>query len=536
MSRRVPRIKGIHDNSQIKAIGNIYRPIEGKDWKINLQLEPEQGKQALKISKLPLLARRRVLNATEPSPLSGYKLECVIGDGHWEEVKVGDCPLPGLAQRQDREQWCFRFKQDGVQFYLPQLELARVLFLYEPYLCRMAMHPGGLAEEFDIQLLEDPDSIQINLLPSTNLPKHVRSDHELRRALALVVLDPDMRRSFESISKYQVENGEDLDQYRVWQFRFDPPPLNQVHLTVRGHYDPKIATMFVYEVYGLEGVESNHPHNIHFFDPEFEHQIPGKGTAKPVQAINLPEVEIDDDELPVATGIQELVLESPQVVRSYRNPAHTTRSGKDKKRLAGGRKEDDLDEDQNDEIGSVGIDESSNSGQVMPGGIDGVDDQSDDAKNYAGRFQAFDAMVKVLVESKGCKKISSMHRQLPKNAGHSKPLLVDGNPRCWSIQILSFGYSRFALMEVDTQENRSRLSTLLVKQPEDNFDWKSVISELGTRVVRNSLQWPTKYLDSIFPSDHLQRISHPRTSSDNKDLLETESILHWADRVLNKMQ
>ncbi len=66
------------------------------------------------------------------------------------------------------------------------------LFLYEPYLCRLAMIPDGLIEEFDIIPLDDPNSIQVNLLPSCSLPQHVRGDNELRRALATIILDKDM--------------------------------------------------------------------------------------------------------------------------------------------------------------------------------------------------------------------------------------------------------------------------------------------------------------------------------------------------------
>ena len=536
MSKGIPKIKGIRDNSLIKAIGNIYRPIDGKDWKINIQLEPEQGKQSLKISQLPLLARRRMLNATEPPVLGGYKLECVMANDLWEAVRIGDCPLAGMSQRQDREQWCFRFEHEGTKFYLPQLELARALFLYEPYLCRMAMHPGSLTEEFDIQVLDQPNEIQINLLPSCTLPKFVRGDHELRRALASVILDPDIRRSFESISKFQMEDGENIGRYRVWPFRFTPPPLNSVRLGVRGQFDKKTSTMFVFEIYGLEGLQTNHPGKVHFYDPEFARSISrGKGTATEATAFGQEDFEIDDDELPEASGAQELVLDSPKVVRTYQNPAHTSRNGKDKKRSSGGKKEDASDEEPVDIITDVSTDEGSRIGQLQAAGIDGMDDQSDDAKNYAGRFQAFDAMVKAL-ESNGCKKTSSQIRKLPELKGRSKYLLADGNPRCWSIQTLSSGNSRFTLMEVDTQGNASRLSTLLVRHPQEAFDWPEIYDQLAKRIVKESLKWPTKYLDSLFPNDEVQRIIHPTSSPENKDLLDSGSIAKWAARVLSKIQ
>lgn len=108
----------------------------------------------------------------------------------------------------------------------------------------------GLAQEFDIKPLDDPNSIQINILDSCTLPKHIRGDYELRRALASVILDPDMRKSFESIARYENIYGLDKTGYRFFKFRFDPPPLDQVTLSVRGHYDESINAIFVYEIHG----------------------------------------------------------------------------------------------------------------------------------------------------------------------------------------------------------------------------------------------------------------------------------------------
>ncbi|MGP9631390.1 Tn7-like element transposition protein TnsE [Halomonas sp. AOP42-C1-46] len=53
---------------------------------------------------------------------------------------------------------------------------------------------------------------------------------------------------------------------------------------------------------------------------------------------------------------------------------------------------------------------------------------------------------------------------------------------------------------------------------------------LEKRLLQNSLNWPTLHLEDEFP-DHYKRIPHPRTSSKNKDSLESNSLQHWADRV-----
>jgi len=61
------KFKGIKDNSLIKAIGSIQRRLDSPDWKINIKLQPAQQKDSFALSQLTILARRRVLNATDES-------------------------------------------------------------------------------------------------------------------------------------------------------------------------------------------------------------------------------------------------------------------------------------------------------------------------------------------------------------------------------------------------------------------------------------------------------------------------------------
>lgn len=534
MTRKVPKIKGIHDNSRIIAIGNIFRLKDGSEWMIKIQLDPDQKKQSLGISQLPLLARRRVLNATEEPRVAGYEMKLTLHDVGLKAVKIKDCPLPSVSKQRDKNQWCFCFQQGAIEVYLPQLELARALFLYEPYLCRLAMAPGGIAEEFDVQQRGESDSIQIGLLKSCSLPKHMRANHELRRALAWLILDPQIRSAFESISRYQLIEGEEKDRYRVWQFRFDPPPLDQVTVTVRGHYDQARSTIFVYEIYRIDGLPSNHHNKVLFLDPEYRESVPGAGKGTSAARASYSEPEIDDDVPPLAEA-REVVLEGPKIVRSYIDPAHTTRRGIGKRGGNGGRKEADIDDVENSEPIVASTDEGSRKGHVFSGAIDTVNDQSDDIRNYASRFHEFSRMIEVL-QVKGCKKDYFELRKLPPVSGHSKHLLDDGNPRLWAVVLLRRNGVQFGLMEVDTFSSRKQMSTLLVKGPSTSFNWNRCLAEIERRVVCESLRWPTEYLDAAFCMGEVQRIPHPQTFSGNKDLLETDVIEHWAERISARMQ
>ncbi len=292
--------------------------------------------------------------------------------------------------------------------------------------------------------------------------------------------------------------------------------------------------MFVYEIYGMQGLKSNHPHNVHFFDPSYTPRTPGKGTALPVRPINIEDIEIDDDEIPQASGGVELVLQAPQVTRTYQNPAHTTRSGVTKGRHSGGKKEGEADEEVGDDTVVISTDETSKNGHVIAGGTDTVDDQSDDSKNYTARFEAFNAMLEML-KAMGCKVDESKPRKLPVIAGYSKQTLEDGNPRCWLVKTLTFNGAKFRLMEVDTLGSNKRLSTLLVKEDSTTrVNWEEAISYIANRLVIDSLTWPTAYLNKKLTSKNVQRIAHPKSPAANKDLLDPNSIQSWADRILIK--
>ncbi|UWX57755.1 hypothetical protein NY406_00195 [Chlorobaculum sp. MV4-Y] len=136
------------------------------------------------------------------------------------------------------------FDHNGVTYHLPQLELARVLFFHHAYLARLSLINQRLAQEFDVLQTTGANKAQLNILPTCTLPLYVRENYALRRALAWILLDDDARRSFESIARYQLQHGYDTEQYRLWCFSFDPPRLEGVELTVRGHFDQKLQAFF----------------------------------------------------------------------------------------------------------------------------------------------------------------------------------------------------------------------------------------------------------------------------------------------------
>ena len=479
------------------------------------------------------MPRRRLLNATATGDTAraGYEKEIQAYDATtWVHCLIGDCPIKNIREQEDHEQWCFSFESGGIQFFLPQIELARVLFFHYSYMTRLAMTSNGLNEEFDIQPGDEPGTTEIHILPTSSLPLNPRGNAEQRRVLAWILLDDEVRRSFESIFQYQLTEGQDLNGYRHWQFRFDPPPLQNVKMSVRGQYLPESEVLFVYEIDSVENLSTRSSKQIEFFDPKLAEQQAGKARNGQDSGVPTEELQINDDEL-ASSDAGEYQLQVPPVILSFSEPAYTTRKPYDGRRRAGAGKASEERGGIGDAHTEVSTDESSIRGEIPAGVFDGVDDQSDDSHLYLHRFEAFVSMADYL-EAEGCKVLSGEIRKLPVLQGHSKYRLPDGNPRCVVYRVLKYEHQIYALVEVDTTDQEKRLSTLLIRQPNDLYDWSSKVEELCQLLVKKSLCWPTKKLDREFSKGY-KRIPHQRTSDHNKLMLDSASVEQWAKRVLS---
>ena len=118
---------------------------------------------------------------------------------------------------------------------------------------------------------------------------------------------------------------------------------------------------------------------------------------------------------------------------------------------------------------------------------------------------------------------------------HTKHLLDNGGgPRCIAVvQILCNGQN-FYMLEVDTSDAAKSISTklLIINEP---AKLEEHVNEIERLLVKNSLCWPTTFLDKICGLKRHKGIPHPKTDSLNKGLLDPESINKWAQRVQSWM-
>ncbi len=184
---------------------------------------------------------------------------------------------------------------ETIKIRLPQFELARSLFFYTPYLARSAVLENSLSIDFDI--VTNPDHYLINILPACSYPTSHFNDAGIRRILSWILLDSDIRRSFESISQFCTQYGHDFDQYRIWNFCFNPPQLDGVIFDTYGYYKAETSEFFVNEISGFKNISSPISKEVEFYSDKFiESKSGGKGENSSGTKNDGKEPTIKDDE------------------------------------------------------------------------------------------------------------------------------------------------------------------------------------------------------------------------------------------------
>ncbi|MEI8651035.1 Tn7-like element transposition protein TnsE [Paraglaciecola sp. Hal342] len=136
--------------------------------------------------------------------------------------------------------------------------------------------------------------------------------------------------------------------------------------------------------------------------------------------------------------------------------------------------------------------EREESGDLPGGAWNNLDDQTDDAHLYIGKFQSFIKMVDCLLIKHGFKLTNREIAKLPKLGKGNKHWLADSqNPRCIASVVLEFSSQSYTLLEIDTSDGAASLSTMLLKSEPRWINENE--KQLFHSIMKKSLGWPTKY-------------------------------------------
>ena len=120
---------------------------------------------------------------------------------------------------------------------------------------------------------------------------------------------------------------------------------------------------------------------------------------------------------------------------------------------------------------------------------------------------------------------------LPEVEGFTKHLKADNNPRCIAeVHFLHQG-QHFILLEVDTSDNATRLSTQLLTIKDMN-SWEEDYEKIRKFVVQKTLNWPNSFIQKI--ATQQVRLNHPRI--DEGQQVAIEDLESWANRICNGLK
>lgn len=522
------RYKHIEDDSKISAIGSLFRGVNNKLWAINLDFSSKPSK-SVQFSAAPILVRRRILNSTSGNKKSGLHRHLTIENAHhWQLAKLNDCPAYNKAPRgRDHAQFCFVADAADRKIYIPQLELARVLFFHDPFLARLSLQHNAMAEDFFIDLNDDRQTIYVR--DGAEYPVHYFNGDDNRRFLSWVLMDSDARQSFESISASLLLNQTRKGNYDHWDFSFTPPPLGGVELEMTGWDDRDSGTFFVWEIHGVKGLPSEIKGEVDFVHPKYERKVGGNPVKGDGSKGEAPEqYELNDDELS-DTDKATMALISDSVKTSFKTPFITNRVPKKLKpvnNIIGDGDKEVLDKD-------LSANEKEETGELPGGAWNNLDDQTDDAHLYLSKFKSFSDAIKCLETQHQCRIVTREIFKLPKRESSRKNLhmLEDThNPRCMNLIEIEHNGSPITLLEIDTSDGAAKLSTMMLRTGFSG--WLSDnMSRILQGIMKKSLGWPTSIFKEKLDESDFSGIPHPKSKHSGR--LKPEEIPPWAQRFFN---
>jgi hypothetical protein len=395
------------------------------------------------------------------------------------------------------------------------------------------MMPDTLQAEFDVVVNKSTGVASIDAMPSCTYKIDYFNEPGCRRLLSWILINENVRRSYESIGRYQLLEGKNRGQYRVWDFKFDPPALANTRFSVKGWFDPNSKSMFVHEIEGLSDIPIDLPELVLFSHPDFTKSVSGQGIGSYAASAERPSEHNVDDEASASLNNKTVIIRPPSITMLFDKPVQTLKVAQKKRTSSSGKPDDDAPEKASTD---VSIDETSTSGELPSADWDNIDDQTDDSHLYLSKFDSFFKMLELLESECGCKTTANQIRKLPKVGRSGRHILkTDGSPRCLSVVTVICNKRLFHLLEVDTSDDAKSLSTRLLVV-NNLVNWGDQLMELEKKLMKGSLSWPTDFLDFICGIKNHKSISHPQTTSDNKGLLELDSLSKWAQRVKNWME
>lgn len=536
----MPRIEGFADNARIVHIGELFRARSKRDWFINAWCQPVQDKKSTRLSNLPLLSRNKQINSKQREVKNPERIIDFPTGYHFSATKLADFPELSAfdsVRKVEGRQNAFVYTEfssgRGIHYFIPQLELARAIFLVNSYLCRACLSTTTLQLEFDVQIRPVSKSVDILVLKTTTFPLSAFDQSGTKMILAWLLTNDDAMESFQSIYAHYLRDRQFVGAWESWCFSFKPPPMDNWKLHVRGRFSSDKSSFLVEEITGID-IDTKMPTDIAFVHSSFVKKDkkdcsirPGDGSSGWLKQDD--DYEIDDEET-ASDKSKTLAIEGDVSFVRFTNPTNVVKQERivESNKLLG----DDIAEREG--VKQVSTDEPNQVGTLPAADVGGKQDISDRNRYYASRFVSFNHMLKILMVEHDCFILRQETIPLPKVGRSQQQQLKDGTPRVIKSVWLRRRHQYFVLLEVDTSDGVKMLSTKMLFDV-DLAEWEKDFLYIRRGVVSNSLSWPNDLLDKLFGKKGHRGINHPKHQGVEVGNIPRESLESWAERIVQSL-
>lgn len=177
-----------------------------------------------------------------------------------------------------------------------------------------------------------------------------------------------------------------MDQYRIWNFWFNPPQLDGVIFDTYGYYRAETSEFFVNEISGFQKISSNISKEVEFYSDKFiESKSGGKTESSSGTKNNGKEPTIKDDEEGNNDDVQ--IIDVVPTSFEFLEAIETRKSSKKSRHRNYGTKNQDL--PSTNVSSGVSTNEPVSEGSVPSVEFNGAEDETEDLHLYLDRFSAF---------------------------------------------------------------------------------------------------------------------------------------------------
>ena len=442
---------------------------------------------------------------------------------------MGACPRLATklaAHPEIHGQHCFVFDHDGRTIWLPKFELARKLFFHAAFLVRAAFQPNGLDMAFTV--FQEADEVHIHTPPKTGAPSQLLKIATYRELFSWLLLDSEAKQSFESIWQHlNREQSASGSRYTRWKFNFTPPAcLAGTSILVRGAYHPYRNELLIWEIESIQGLQLPSIGEVYFHHPALKSPTGGKSGGGIAASAAAGGIAVDAEEEPAAAKDQRLI-HLPVEGMGFAGELNTRIAYMGERAGAYGNKADEAASPSS--VNILGVADSVSDGTIAPGEFEQLGEGNEAAGARKG-FELLRQVIEEIIQESDIKLLSLNIRPLPLVPRCSGYMMEDGRPRHYLLARfrLPNGSERY-LLEIDTSDNRKRLSTRVVEL-NTAIDPQKAISGMLVATVKGSLSWPRTMAKC---SICVYSVHHPKEMDTGVDLVKVRSWKWRLHRALS---